>query len=588
MNKKIFIAIGLATVVMSSCKKEFLDTAPYDQLSSATMWTTDNLTDVGVNGIYQTLRQGQNTGSASGLELYQYDRLGISAQGRDGGSDALMMGTSTPGNGMYSSNWKNYYEGIIRANDAIANIPVKSPSAAAKKARLIAEAKFLRAYFYFRLNQVFKGVPIYLEPFKYNEATKARSTEAQVWDVVLKDLGDCIAETNLPAKYAKGNASFGRVTKGAAYALRGKVYMYLQKWPEAAADFASVKAAGFSLFADYKNLFKEVNEQCDEMIFTEQNTGITGLGSTTQFFCGTRSSFGSCWNTYLVSPKVVDLYENADGSKFNWDNVIPGYSAMTPKARQVYFLRNNLTTAEISARAALGADMTKYLPTGNEARILAAYASRDPRLAANVITPYATYNGQIGTAAGVVTARFPYRSDVSNGDLRTDTPAEFYYLHRKFVYEGIAELLNRSYGPIDFPIIRYADVLLSWAEALNESGDMAGAIAKLNEVRTRAGMPALQTTDLTKPTYVANQAAARDRIRNERRVEFVNEGINYFDELRWKTLKETVFTDNGVMTVWGFKNASYTWGGDHFLTWPIPQSEIQMNPSLTQNPGWPL
>ncbi len=586
--KKILVLLSLVSVAFSSCQKDLLDTEPYDQLGSETMWTTDNLTELGVNSIYNALRLDQNTGSASGLELYQYDRFAVGGMQRDG-TDAYLLGTITPGNGLFSSNWRNFYEGVIRANNAIANIPAKSPSADAKKARLVAEAKFLRAYFYFRLNQVWKGVPIYLEPFLYTEATKGRSTEAEVWNVVLKDLSDCIAETNLPAKYAKGNASYGRVTKGAAYALRGKVYMYLGKWAEAAADFSNVTVSGYRLFNDYRLLFKEQNEQSDEMIFSIQNTGITGLGSTTQFFCGTRSSFGSCWNTYIVSPNGVDLFENMDGSRFNWDAVIPGYNAMNVRARQVYFLRDNLTAAERTARAAQGADMTKYLPVGNEARLLRAYENRDPRLSASVITPYATYNGLFGISPATVTSRYPFRAEAAvNGDLRTDTQAEFYYLHRKFVYEGNAELLNRSFGPIDFPVIRYADVLLMWAEALTEMGDLPGAISKVNEVRTRAGMPALQQTTPARPTFIANQAALRDRIRNERRIEFLNEGINYFDELRWKTLKDTKFGGgNGLRSVWGGNIANYTWGGDHFYTWAIPQAEIQINPNLVQNPGWP-
>jgi hypothetical protein len=171
--------------------------------------------------------------------------------------------------------------------------------------------------------------------------------------------------------------------------------------------------------------------------------------------------------------------------------------------------------------------------------------------------------------------------------LRTDTQAEFYYLHRKFVYEGSTELLNRSFGPIDFPLIRYADVLLMWAEALNEIGDVAGALSKVNEVRARVKMPALQQTDATKPTHVISQTAARDRIRDERRYEFINEGVNYFDEIRWRTWKTSVFTNNGLQSVWGQRNTTYTWGGDHFYVWPIPQSEIQINNKLTQNPGWP-
>lgn len=586
--RKISLFCTLIILVFTGCQKDLLDTTPYDQLSSENMWTTDNLTDLGVNSIYEALRLGQNTGSASGLELYQYDRYAVGTMQRDG-TDAFLLGTITPSNSLFSSNWRNFYEGVIRANNAIANIPSKSPSSDAKKGRLLAESKFLRAYFYYRLNQVWKGVPIYTEPLKYNEFTKARSTEQEVWNLVIKDLSEAIAEANLPNKYAKGNANFGRATKAAAYALRGKVYLYMNKWTEAASDFAQVQTAGHSLFADYKNLFKEINEQSDEMIFSLQNTGIVNLGSTTQFFCGTRSAFGSNWNTYLVSPNGVDLFENIDGTKFNWDDIIPGYNAMTPKARQVYFMRDNLTAAEKTARQNLGADMTKYIAVGNEARVKKAFENRDPRLGASVITPYSTYNGVFSNLPASVTSRFPYRAEAAtNGDLRTDTQAEFFYLHRKFVYEGNAELLNRAYGPIDFPIIRFADVLLNWAEALTESNDIAGAIQKVNLVRARAGIALLQNSDATKPTYVANQSNMRDRIRNERRIEFINEGVNYFDELRWKTWKDTKFGGaNGYRSVWGQNIANYTWGGDHFYTWPIPQAEIQINPKLVQNPGWP-
>jgi starch-binding outer membrane protein, SusD/RagB family len=586
--RKIFLFFTLIVLVFTSCQKDLLDTTPYDQLSSENMWTTDNLTDLGVNSIYAALRLGQNTGSASGLELYQYDRYSYGCMQRDG-TDAFLLGTITPSNALFSSNWRNFYEGVIRANNAIANITAKSPSATTKKARLIAESKFLRAYYYFRLNQVWKGVPIYTEPLKYDQFTKARSTEQEVWDLVIKDLSDAIAETNLPTKYPKGNINFGRATKAAAYALRGKVYLYLNKWTEAANDFAQVQTAGHALFTDYKMLFKESNEQSDEMIFSIQNTGIVNLGSTTQFFCGTRSAFGSNWNTYLVSPNGVDLFENIDGSKFSWNTIIPGFSAMTARERQVYFMRDNLTTAEINARKTLGADMTKYLPTGNEARIKKAFENRDKRLAASVITPYSTYNGVFGAAPATVTSRFPYRAEgATNGDLRTDTQAEFFYLHRKFVYEGNVELLNRAYGPIDFPVIRYADVLLMWAEALVEMNDIAGALQKVNLVRSRAGIATLQTTDLTKATYVSGQSNLRDRIRNERRIEFFNEGVNYFDELRWKTWKESKFAGvNGYRSAWGHNIANYTWGGDHFYVWPIPQAEIQINSKLVQNPGWP-
>lgn len=584
--KKILILTAAVLTLSIGCRKDLLDTAPYSQVASETMWTTDNLTDQGITGVYALLRYGNASGGASGLELYQMDCLGFT--GQTSGAESLLSGTVTPSNGYFSSHWQNLYEGIQRANDAIKNIPLKSPSAAEKKAKYLAEAKFLRAYFYFRLNQLYKGVPIYLEPFTADEAKKSRATEAEVWAQVISDLTAAIAEPNLPDRYAAGNALYGHVTKGAAYALRGKAYLYMEKWDLAAADFQKVKDAGYGLFANYSTLFKTANEQSNEMIFSIQYIGVSGFGSTTQFYCGTRSSFGSCWNTYHVSPNLVDLYENADGSKFNWDAVIPGYSALTVAEREVYFLRNNLTAAEITAATNRGAKMSLYLPTGNEARIIQAYANRDPRLAANVITPYSTYLGVFSGANAVVTSRWPYRAEAAtNGDLRTDTQSLFYYLYRKYVYEGNAETPARDYGPTDFVLIRYADVLLMWAEALNEQGLVAEAMAKVNEVRARAGAAILQNSNGALPTFVSDQANMRERIRNERRVEFPNEGINFFDEMRWKTWKDKVFaTGNGVKQAWGKVVYAYSFKGDYLYNWAIPAVEIERNPNLKQNPGW--
>lgn len=580
---KRILSIAITGLLLLGCNSDILDTTPYSSVASESMWLTDNLTDQGVTGVYSALRLGINTSSPSGYELYQIDKFGLTGQSR--GSESLLMGTITSTDSYFSNFWQYFYEGIQRANDAILNIPLKSPSEEAKKARYVAECKFLRAYFYFRLNQVWKGVPIYLEPFTSEEATRARSTEQEVWQVIINDLTDSIEESNLPDKYAAGDGNYGHVTKGAAYALRGKVYMYQKEYALAAADFAKVQEAGYTLFADYKTLFKQANEQCDEMIFSLQHVGVSGYGSTTHFFCGSRSSYGSCWNNMLVSPNLVDLYENIDGSKFSWEAVLPGYDALTPDEREVFFLRDNLTEAEKTAAATRGAKMSLYLDGGNQERILAAYANRDPRLALNVITPYATYNGAYSGANATLTMRWPYRAEAAiDGDLRTDTQSYFYYLYRKFVYEGISEIVDRTYGPTDFPIVRYADVVLMWAEALNELGQTNEAVALVNQVRARAGVALLNSSA---ETTVTDQSDLLERIRNERRVEFPNEGITYFDELRWGTWKDKVFfAGNGAKQIWGENVFTYSYQGDYITTWPIPQTEIERNSNLTQNEGW--
>ncbi|UIR55461.1 RagB/SusD family nutrient uptake outer membrane protein [Sphingobacterium sp. SRCM116780] len=570
-NIKIICAMGLAaTILVSSCDKDLLDTVPKTQVLKKNMWLTENLTDQGVTGVYQNLRNGQL--------LYEYDTY-VTLQGRD--NSTLMNGTATPSSGIFSSEWQNLYEGVHRANDAVYGLTNVSPTEAVKKTRLLAEVKFLRAFYYYRLNQLYKGVPIYTELIEWDKIDKPRSTEGEVWNLILQDLTDCINETNLPNRYEGSNANFGRISKSAAYALRGKVYMYTKEWQKAIEDFQKVKDLGHTLFGNYENLFKGENEKSAEVIFSIQNIALAGYGSNYQFRFGSRSAFGSNWNTYLVHPDAVDRYQKKDGTPFNWNDYIPGYNAMEPAKREVFFLRNNLNATEITNMEKKGLNMSLYLPTGNEQRILNAYADRDPRLASNVILPYATFVGANGATDQTFTSRWPYRQEFGTVfDLRTDIVPNFYYYPRKFVYTGANPgIPNREAGAYDYIVIRYADILLLWAEALNELHKPGEAVLKVNEVRTRANV---QTFNMG-----IDEDNLRKEIREERRRELMCEGVIYFDELRWKTLKETSFyTGNGIKEVWGRVNSLYSWGGDQLYTWPIPQIERERNTSLTQNSGW--
>lgn len=581
MNRLFSIIAMIGMLALGTACTEILDQDPYNKPASSTMWTTENLTDMGIAGIYSNLRGWGYAGNSDNYGYYALDQWGVTSQRRD--IEPFMNGTADTSTELFEKFWKKGFEGIHRANDAITNIPEKSPISAEKKGRLIAEAKFLRALHYYKLNELYRGVPIYLEPITPEECTLGQSSENDVWEQVIKDLTDCINEPNFPNIDQKE----GRATKGAAYALRGKTYLQQQKWEQAAADFAKVGDCGYALFqGGYKELFTEANERCDEMIFSVQHIGDAGFGGNSQFYCGTRSSFGSCWNTFLVAPNFVDMYEFADGTSFNWDNVIPGYSTMDVKDREVFFLRNTegapatVVTAVNARLDALSASAKAlYLPGGNEERIKKAYEGRDPRLAASVITPYSNYLGVLGSDEIMTTSTWPM-VDQAIGDLWTDSRTQFHYLHRKFVYEGNNPIPARDRCPTDEPLIRYADVLLMWAEALVEQGKLAEAAEKVNMVRARTSvnMPPIQYT---------GQDDLREKVRHEKRIEFVNEGINFFDEMRWRTLKDTKFKEgNGILQVWGAVVASYVWHGDYKYTWPVPQKEVEMNSNMTKTPGW--
>lgn len=602
MKRIYYLSIIIAGSLIIGCTKNILNLAPNNQVASTVMWTTDNETDLGVSGVYAALRLGGSGSCIPLYELYSMDRLGATGQDYNAGNnDQLLNGTATPNTGYFQSTWQDLYEGIKRANDAIYNIPRVSPSDSIKKARYVAECKFLRAYFYFRLAELYHNVPIYTDPTAYDQFNHSSAPQDSVWLQCISDLTDAIntPTSTFPLFYSQSNANAGRVTKGAAYALRGEVYMWQKKYAQAIADFQQVQAAGYQLYtgaadSSYKMLFKQAQNNCAEMIFEMQNmnlgSGGSSYGGTTGFYDATRSFNGQGWSWYSPTNYLVDLYENADGSKFNWDSVIPGYNEMTPAQREVYFIRDNATSAELTAAANRGADISKYLPTGNEARIAAAYANRDPRLHYTVITPYSQYLGaSSSTVPQTYTWRWPYRAGTSPYyDLQADKVLYCTYFYRKFVLEGVSEGIQRDAVGINYPIIRYADVLLQWAEAINESGgSMQSAIDLVNQVRSRARVPLLQTTNAALPTYVNGQADLRERIRNERRVEFVNEGVDYFDELRWGTWKQLKFSQGGALQVFGTQLVPYTWLGDYVTTWPVPATVVQMtNGKVAATPGW--
>lgn len=579
-------SIALLSFSMAGCGADFLDTTPTNNISGSSIWTKATLAEQAVIGVYNVFLDQYCPNSG----ILDSHRIPWDAYSSVMDTDKNWIkrmpnctGAATPSSGLFSDIYKRFYTFIYRANDVIDNIGQVPDMSTGEKQRAIAECKFLRAFAYMRLNILYKGVPLYMNAITSPEnGNKARSSEADVWAAILQDLTDCVNEPNLPGKYNSGDSNYGRVTKGAAYALRGQVYMWQKNWEAAVDDFNSVADCGFGLYTkagatSYKQLLKIANEQCEEMI----SRNIT---------YGNRCTAGSMWNNYLPNPHFVESFETATGEKFNWDNYLPGYSAMKEKERVVFFLRDGLSAAEKERMAAYGADMNKYLDSGNEARIKKAYESRDPRLQMAVITPYAQYNGASSGIAHTYTLRWPYRGSDSAEpfDIRTDTNDKFYYLWRKFVPEGLEQTERDTYG-LDIPLIRYAEVLLLKAEALNEWGSTheSEAIRCVNEVRRRAGH--VELNNATYPaTKVNGQSDLRERIRNEYYWEIGGEDSMYFHELRWGTWKDKKFDNNrnGLMQMWGETTYTWYWLGDQCWSWPIPAKEMEMNSNLEQNEGW--
>lgn len=580
MNKyKIFITACIALVTFSGCYD--LDRYPYDQVSEGTFWKNETQVNQGMMGVYSALRKN----NAFGLK-FAIDNISDMGIGYDNqGFGPVLLGTYTGRTALVKDTWKSLYDGVMRSNLAIRKISEATEITPEAKSKYIAEAKFLRAVFYFQLYNLYGGVPLYDETINqstdYNTLLKARSTAQETVDFILKDLTEVIDGGSIPVKWETGNT--GRATLGAAYALRGKVYLYTKEYAKASKDFeeimndASGKGYGYKLYDSYADLFKPGGDESSEMIFAIQNSGGVGAdyGMPMTFYMGTRSSFGSCWNNVMPSVKLVDAYELKNGKKFNWEDYIPGFTA------------NNAVKDEtfVSTLTADGKAIATY--PKNRDILLQIYEDRDPRLSATVILPYTNYNGWVSNKAR--TCEFVVARNVApnetNGFIRINGAYTESYIFRKFVAEGNMSggINNREHTPINFPLIRLADVYLMYAECQNELGNLNIAVDYINKVRQRpsVNMPAINSG--AEWLKASNKAQVFDRIQHERAVELAAEGHRWDDLRRWN-LAKTLIPGN----VYGFTgkrllSKEFT---DRDMLWPIPGDEMDINPNLVNNPGW--
>lgn len=578
--KKIIIYLAtmlLAAMTFTGCYD--LETYPGDKVNEGTFYKTGDHAHQGLMGIYGMLRLNEAYG-------YQFcfDHLGDIAYGYN--YYMMFLATYTDRDGTIQAHWQTFYDGIHRVNTFIRSVKgMRGIITDEQINEYVAEAKFLRAMFYFSLTDLFGGVPYYDESTNVNEEfmnlKQPRSSLEEVRAHILEDLDEAIKY--LPVEHAA--SEYGRATKGAAYALRGKVHLYDKEWQSAINDFEEIvynksNNYGYALDDDYARVFKLYNgAKSPETVFSIQNkSGVgTEYGMQIQALMGCRGAYGSCWNNTVPSTQLVDMYEFKDGRPFNWDEIFPGYNDMTPEQRK------ELLSVEMD-----GSGTIVGLREADTAKILSAYTCRDPRLMATVIVPYSHYMGNIGRTTNVdlIFALDHNLAGNANGGTIQNNAGWVSYLYRKFVTEGDqgGAISNRLHTPFAFPLIRFADVLLMLSEAYNEAGQLDKAVTEFNKVRARVGMPGLNSG----PAWmvVSNKEQMAERIRKERAVEFAGEGLRFSDLRRWgyeiahKTL-------NNVDAVNIYGEPIYT----HLFTerdmlWPIPGVERERNKELTQNPGW--
>lgn len=543
----IYIAISAVTLLSFSSCSDFLDRIPQDELSDGSFWKTPNDAKMFIGDVYRQVMPGKYNGDVDG----DIDS--------DNAVHGIKWAAGNVSKGIYDPadmGWKDDYKAIRACNVLLEKIDLIEDFPQTDKEATIGEARFLRAFTYFGLIQTFGDVPYVESTLDLHDMDGITRTPVdQVYDKVMEDLD--YAATHLPAQWP--TSDYGRATKGAANAMKARAALYFKHFDTAVNAAKAVMDSGeYELFdanntGKYAELFWESQEACKEAILVRQ----FNAPELTHYLIGWECFPTLGWGGINPTQSLVDAFECADGSPITKSET---YDETNP------------------------------------------FKDRDPRLEVCVL-----HDGEVMYGVTVKTA--PLKSSGSTGVAQHNDATATGYYQQKWLDPSIDPQSTGWDMGKDWHVIRFAEVLLTYAEAKNEiSGLDASAFEAVNRVRRRVGMPELQNTDASKPTYCGTQDALRQRIRNEWRVEFALEGSKRkWDIRRWGIAKDVLNApflgmkykliddpnalegDNGkVCILYQGENIKLTGSKyeDHNYLFPIPQSEIDLNPALTQNPGY--
>jgi hypothetical protein len=522
MKNKLIIFCSAVIALCCSCNKDFLDREPLDQYSESSLWTSASDADAALNGCYK--------GWESGSWIFYMDCASDNAFNPYPWEGYAMMGNMQLLSSNNTGNNKWNFQTIQKCNWFLANVD-KTPMDETLKKRMTAEARFLRAYKYVVMSQLYGDVPLITTNISTAEANEIqRTSKAEVVQFAKDEL--TAAAADLPESY-DGNDK-GRITSGACWALKARLELYNEQYEDCVASCEKIMDK-YTLFASYSNLFRIQNEHNSEIIldveYIANDVPLDNLGVMVI------ESQGGWWS---VNPtqSLVDAYEMSNGKTIN--DPASGYDPDDP------------------------------------------YKNRDPRLDATIIHPGSLYEGSyfdpLDPASIDYYAAYSYTG----------------YAPKKYVshLSDIPDMWNTG---LNIPVIRFAEVLLTYAEAKIELNQVDNSVYEaIDKVRVRAGMP------VTDRTAYNSQAKLRELVRRERRVELAIEGLRWFDIQRWKIADEVL---NGPVYGSRLGTVDHSTGelsltADRMLSehrkfdasknylWPIPQQEIDINKSLIQNKGY--
>lgn len=554
MNTKIYILSTLLLFTCMACNEEFLDTAPYDGISSTKIFENDDNALLAVNGIYQAAAQNAfknqflTLTTFLGPDSYSYGRAGALGT-------AIPMGLGTTRDGPVNATYTNLYKPIVYANDVIAGLKDNDKVTEELRNRLIGEARFFRGLCYFYLWNLFGDVVLIDKPTPVAETFLPRTPVAEVQEFVINDFKDAIER--LPVSY--GNEDRGRATKGAAIAMLGKTYLYLERWQEAESQFSQLLQAPYTyeLTDNFGDSFYWQTQNNEESVFELQYAMENNMGSVFEQRFGNRSGGRGGEDYCEASTTALKVFTNSDG---------------TPIDLSTCPQREDYTGGD--AEINYGKDLIAWYDT--------TFANADIRLHQSMILPGATFFGNDNKYYKLYWPYQPYVNATPKA-LRTTWSGSVGVIPiRKFLTLGEENIINARTCPTNFPMIRFADVLLMYAEAANEArGAVQEAYDAVNRVRRRAKVADLPS-GLTKDQL-------RREIWLERYRELMFETHLYFDVKRWHVAHTTdpVFGLNKDVLDFRFvKLYEKVFREDRDYLFPIPAGEIDLNPKLTQNPNW--